>query len=124
VDAGSSQPTCKGLALRDPRVEDDSGDGKVSPGEGATLRVTLAETAGLGNLSYPGVRFATDNPAVTVTDSNWLFGILPCTEVPIPVRATFGASLAPGTVVTVTATAGLLTQACTGGSLAIPITIR
>lgn len=129
-DAGgtSGWGTCedlRALVLESPLVSDDGGDGWVSPGEGADIRVMLRETAGLDFMWYPGVTFAVDDPRVTVGSDDWRYGMFACSADEYHARLTVAAEVPSGTVVTVTARAAMLPDECPeANTLEIPIVVR
>ena len=129
-DAGTTTGwgTCEDLAalvVEAPVVTDDSGDGRVSPGEGADIRVVLRETAGLDFMWYPGVAFSSDDPRVTVGSADWRYGMSACSAEEFHTRLSVPVGIPAGSVVTVTARAAMLPDECpAANSLDIPVTIR
>lgn len=120
-------PELERLALWNPRVEDSSGDGKVSPGERAVVRVVLSDVSGLGHSGYPGVVFEADPSSVTFLadprDFN-LFALLACTSYDAQIEIQAG-EVMPGTVLEVVVRAGSLNRECPDApSLVIPIPIE
>lgn len=124
------QPTCADLsgltvATETPAFVDDSGDGVVSPGEGATLSIALVETAGTGFSYYPGVVLESSNPDVKVSDGNWFYAIGACQVETMPTHIDVGANVAPGTVVQITARVGMISGPCPDThAVTIPIVIQ
>ncbi|MBI5488885.1 MAG: hypothetical protein HY905_16245 [Deltaproteobacteria bacterium] len=130
LDAGTTSGwgTCEDLQrleLEAPVVSDDGGDGRVSPGEGADIRVVLRETAGLDFMWYPGVTFLADDPRVTVGSDDWRYGMAACSAEEYHARLSVPADMPSGTMVTVTARAAMLPDECPDANiLDIPITVR
>jgi hypothetical protein len=122
------QPTCADLAVMtvsDPSVQDDGGDGKVSPGEGAIIHVKLSEIAGKGFMYYPGVSFTSDTVTVPDPQAAQLYGILPCQVDDLTVHVVVPESVPKGTVVHVKAQVAMLSMACPDAdSIEIPITVQ
>jgi hypothetical protein len=113
------------LTVSDPVVVDESGDGSVSPGENVVIQTKLNEVAGIGFSMYPGVYFESDNPEVTVNYVDWYYAIAGCQTLDANATASFGASLAPGTMVTITARVGMLNTDCPDAyAIEIPIQIQ
>ena len=129
-DAGTTSGwgTCEdlaALAVEAPVVTDDDGDGRLSPGEGADVRVVLRETSGLDFMWYPGVRFTSDDPRVSLGGEDWRYGMFACSAEEFHARLTVAEDVPPGTVVTVTARAAMLPDECPdAAALEIPIAIR
>jgi len=127
-NAPFTTPTCADLSVmtvRDLSVTDDSGDGKVSPGEGATVHVKLAEIAGKGFSYYPGVIFSSDLAVVPDQGNAELYAILACQVDDMTAHIVIPANVAKGTVVHVKAQVSMLSNACTNGdSVTIPITVQ
>ncbi|MEZ4222113.1 MAG: hypothetical protein R3B13_14355 [Polyangiaceae bacterium] len=109
------EPTCAELdvmAVSSTQLSDDSGDGSVAPGESFHWDVVLAEVAGEGFGLYPGVKFESDNPAVTIAEDTWFYGIFACDSYATGGSGKVGANVAPGTVVKLTARVAMLNQDC------------
>ena len=129
-DAGTTTGwgTCEDLAalvVEAPMVTDDSGDGRVSPGEGADIAVLLRETAGLDFMWYPGVTFVVDDPRVSVGGEDWRYGMVACSAEEFHARLGVPADVPLGAVVTITARAAMLPDECPdANTLGIPVTIR
>ena len=125
---GFVEYTCDDLAVMnvtDPAVEDDSGDGIVSAGEGATIYASLNEIAGIGFGMYPGVYFTSTDAGVTVKENDWYYAIMACQSYPVSAHADFAASIPPGTEVTIYARVGMINEACLDAySIAIPIVVQ
>jgi hypothetical protein len=100
------------LAIARPTIVDDSGDGTISPGEGASLLVSVQEIAGKGFAWYPGVTFTADRPDVEVMFDDWRYAILPCTEESFSAVAKFSASIPRGTPVHFVARLASLNRDC------------
>lgn len=118
---GDWEPSCANLApllVTDPVLVDANGDGKVSPGETATLTVQLRETSGIGMYYYPLVNFTTDAAGVTVTNDAVLYGIAPCNSVPMTTQITVAPDAPTGEIVTVHAQVGALNMDCPSASAA------
>ena len=110
-----TEPTCADLsvlAVEDPSLADEDGDGLVEAGEAAVLEVGLRETAGVGFLAYPGVAFSTSTPGVAVTSDDWRYAILACGVDRIAAKVTVAKDVPPGTAVTITARAAMLAGPC------------
>ena len=126
--AGFTEPTCADLAViivSDPVVKDDSGDGKVSPGEGVTVHVRLSEIAGKGFNAYPGVTFTSELATVSDPGSAQLYAILACQVDELVTHLVMPAGVAKGTVVNVKAQVSMLSTACPDAyAITIPITIE
>jgi hypothetical protein len=117
-DAGFTPATCADLAVMkvsDPVVIDDSGDGKVSPGEGAVIHVNLSEIAGKGFSYYPGVTFTSDLAMVPDPGAGQLYAILACQVDDLAAHIVVPSSVAKGTVVHVKAQVSMLGATCTSG---------
>jgi hypothetical protein len=127
-DAGFQQPTCAdldGMAVSDPKLVDDSGDGKLSPGEGAVLHVKLRETAGKGFFAYPGVAVTADVPGVTTSMPDWFYGILACQVDDTSAQITVASSVAKGTTVHLKAQVAMLGKSCPGApAIVVPVVIQ
>lgn len=105
---------------------DDSGDGVLSPGESATLTVTMRETAGVGANLYPGVLFSSSSDAGIAADgSNYLYAMLPCSTFPLPTRITVSVDVPLHTKFVVRAKIGALTGSpcAIGDVLDIPVSV-
>jgi hypothetical protein len=114
-DAGFQQPTCAdlaGLTLGEAVVSDAGGDGTVSPGENATIRVPLIETAGKGFNYYPGVTFSSDVALVPDQGAAQFYAILPCQSLDALVGITIPPDVKKGTVVKVKAQVSMLNATC------------
>lgn len=122
-----TNPSCADLSaftLADPKVEDDSGDGLVSAGEGATISVVIRENSGKGFMAYPGAKFSTDHGGASIAPDTWLFGIAGCETAVLSAYATFSNDITKGTVVNVTAKVAMLNGDCPDtSSLVIPIEV-
>ena len=122
------QPTCADLdvlTVSDPVILDQSGDGKLSPGEDASLRVNLNEVAGVGFLWYPGVKFASDDANVSIKDNDWNYAILACTSLEILATIHVALSAKPGSIVHFTAQAAMISTDCPHApALVIPVMIE
>jgi len=113
------------LAIESPTLVDDGGDGSVSPGEGFSLKVVLREVAGVGFGMYPGVKFESDQPGVSVQENDWYYGIFACASYDASAKGQVDASVKPGTVVTLTARAAMLNTDCPGApALKIQLTVK
>lgn len=110
------------LRVVDPVIADDSGDGRVSPGESITLTVTLEDTSGYGFYLYPFVAFE-GSVGLNVADSSIFYAIAQCGSMPTSVRIDVSPYVTPGQTVTVTARPAALNSDCSGPSIEIPITI-
>ncbi|MBK9002075.1 MAG: hypothetical protein IPM35_40640 [Myxococcales bacterium] len=123
-----TDPTCEDLsvlAVHEPVVADGGGDGDVSPGEAFELKVALSEVAGLGFGWYPGVKFESDHPGVTIQENDWFYGIFACTSYDVGAAGKVDSSVAPGTVVTLTARAAMLNTECPSApALKVQLTVK
>ncbi len=112
---GFVQPTCddlSNLAVTDPQVVDDSGDGVVSAGEDATIHVVMRELGGEDFMFYPGVLFEADHASVDIGAEDWRYGIFACGADELTTHAHFGQDIAPGTVIQITARVAMLNSDC------------
>jgi hypothetical protein len=111
------------LAVRDPVLT--SPNGRVMPGDTVVLSVTLADMSGLGNFDYPGVLFQSSDADVTFVDDgrdSFLYALPSCQTTVAAAKLQIGSSIAPGTVVHVTALAAVLNRDCPNAPhLVIPI---
>lgn len=111
------------LRVVDPSVKDDGGDGSVSPGEGATISVTLQDTSGYGYSMYPYVAFSAPS-GVTLGAPEYFYAIAACQSHPTSVHIQLSPYLTPTTVIRVTAQAAGMNQNCAGTpSITIPIVV-
>lgn len=93
------------LSLSAPVVVDESGDGTWSPGENASVRVTMTNTATTDDYEYPSVTFTSNHPGVTTgMPQDSLFGIVAGTSHSMQATFHVDAGVPAGTVVTLTAT--------------------
>lgn len=114
-DAPFEQPTCadlSGLTLGAAVITDAGGDGKVSPGESATITVPLVEIAGKGFGWYPGVTFTSESATIDNPGSAQFYAILACQTLDASVGVTIPPSVAKGTVVKVKAQVSMLNEPC------------
>jgi hypothetical protein len=101
------------LVLTVPRLSDDSGNGILSPGEGATIRLSLREINGIGANWYPGVHFSTPSDAGVVIDGSIdYYAALACDSLPIEGRVVLPADIPLRTVVVVRAQITMLNAEC------------
>lgn len=123
-----TDPTCEDLsvlAVESPVLVDAGGDGAVSPGEAFELKVVLSEVAGLGFGWYPGVRFESDHPGVTIQEHDWFYGIFACNSYDVGATGKVDSSVAPGTVVTLTARAAMMSTECPSApALKVQLTVN
>jgi hypothetical protein len=113
------------LLVTDGVVRDDGGDGRVTPGEGATISVRLTETSGWSFVWYPGVRFETDHSGVELGAADYRYVLGGCETEELTTSAKFQASIPSGTVVHITAQAAMTQEECPSASvLDIPIRIE
>jgi hypothetical protein len=113
------------LDVSNPIVIDQNGDGVVSPGETAEIRVELSEVAGYGWNMYPGVDFTSDHPGVSVKWYDWYYAIFACQTHPAGANVVVAKDVAPGTQVTITARVAMLGAECPlARSIQIPLTIQ
>ncbi len=111
----NSDPTCKDLdvlGVFDPVVESANGDAKVAPGESFTLKVRLSEVKGIGFGMYPGVKFTSDHPGVSIKENDWFYGIFGCQSYDASATGQIEANVPSGTVVKLTAQAAMLNSDC------------
>jgi hypothetical protein len=114
-NAPFEQPTCAdlaGLTLGEAVVTDAGGDGKVSPGESATITVPLVETAGKGFNFYPGVTFSSDVAVVPDQGAAQFYAIPACQSLDAVAGITIPPDVAKGTVVKVKAQVSMLGATC------------
>lgn len=99
-EGGRISNVCAGMQLvtvSNPVLE-AGGDDTWSPGEVATLTVTLTSPA--DNVDYPGIVVSHATNGVTPNPAeNWLFGLIAGEPTPIGVDFVAGASVPPTTVV-------------------------
>lgn len=115
-DPQPTPPTCAELdriVLVDPVIAGDTdGDGRVEPGETATITVTMREISGYGFNWYPGVEFASTNLSVGVTADSWYYAILPCGEQPATATVKIDPAMVPGKTAIVQASVNMLNGEC------------
>lgn len=109
-EPGFEQPTCEDLDVL--TVSGLVLEGAFIPGAAATVRVNLNEVAGHGFNYYPGVKFKSDHPGVTVSEDNWFYAVLACESYEMTGSVTVADSVAPGTKVTITAQVAMLNSDC------------
>lgn len=123
-----TDPTCEDLsvlAVQEAVLADQGGDGALSPGEAFSLQVALSEVAGLGFGWYPGVKFESDHPGVSIKENDWYYGIFACTSYDASASGKVDGSVKPGTVVTLTARAAMLNTECPSApSLTLKVTVE
>jgi hypothetical protein len=113
------------LAVSDPVIVDQSGDGKLSPGEGASLSVTLNEVAGIGLSWYPGVKFVSDDADVTIKETDWYYAIAACKSYEVLATIQVAPNAKPGSIVRLTAQAAMINVDCPRApALVIPVMIE
>lgn len=124
---GATMPTCADLAplsLEAPKVVDDSGDGIVTAGEGATITLTIRENSGIPFNWYPGILFTTDNGAAAIDQDAWLYAIAGCQATELSAHISFSNDITKGTIVNVKAMVGMLNAECLDtASVLIPIEV-
>ena len=104
---------------------DQSGDGKLSPGEDASLRVNLNEVAGIGFSWYPGVKFVSDDAHVTIKENDWFYAIAGCTSYVMRATIHIAPEAKPGSIVNITAQSAMMNVDCPHApSIVIPIMIE
>jgi hypothetical protein len=112
----SPEATCEDLdrlVLENPSFSNDTdGDGKLEAGETATLTVTMRDVSGLGFNWYPGVKFKSFDPNITVAADTWYYAILPCTEMPATATITVPPDLPVGTEYAIQAQVAMLNHEC------------
>jgi hypothetical protein len=115
------------LTLSAPTIDDVGGDGTWSPGESATVSVTMTNDSATDDFDYPSVTFTSNHPGVTtVMPQGSLFGIVAGMSSKLQAGFTAEASIPTGTVVTLTATIstiGMLTCP-TWNSLSFDVTLK
>jgi hypothetical protein len=124
-----SEASCKDLdrlVLVNPAISGDTdGDGLVEAGETASLTVIMKDVSGYGFNWYPGVKFASKDPAVNVEADTWYYAILACTEQPATATIKVAPDAAPGTIVTVRARISMLNHECPDAfTIEIPIKVQ
>jgi hypothetical protein len=109
-------PGFEQLVLSNPSVQALDG-GPVTPGASGTVQVLLTNPS-LQGLSYPCVGFAADDPAVSFGPNPGFsrYAILPGESIGFSIGVTFGASIAPGTVVRFAAWADEASTDCANGA--------
>lgn len=117
--AGGHDPACAGFEYIKPSngtVTDAGGNGDWSPGEEATVSVTLTNEGPDGFYFYPGATFESDNAYVVSANPEWndAFGINANQSITAEAVFTADSSLTAGTVVTFTVTANTLSGGCPG----------
>jgi hypothetical protein len=114
------------LRFSNPLVTDDAGDANISPGERATIQVSLQDVSGVGFNAYPNVTFVADRSDISPTPSLvQSYAILPCQSLSATTQAGVPASLSVGTVVNITAKAGMLNGDCQDApTTTIQLTVR
>jgi hypothetical protein len=137
-DAGTATCVVRDLPARDPEdchqldtlvvehpvLTDDSGDGVLSPGEGADLAVTWRETEGLTVSWYPGVVFSTDTPNVTLSETDWRYAVLGCHVEVMHTRVGLPADVASHARIVVRAQVAMVNVDCPSAfTLEIPIVV-
>jgi hypothetical protein len=103
-------------------LQDASGDGRVAPGEDASIVITIEnQTAELHN--YPCIGLLADNPDVTILGGEahdnpaWdFFGIAPGQTLEVKMRFQVGASVVSGTTVHFVTWLDVLKAGCTNGN--------
>ncbi len=125
---GGAVEGCTALApiqLSKPEIADADQDGTWSPGEAASVFVTMTNTSDM-DVQYPGVKIESDNPLVGPGGYNAFFVLFAGTAMPIEVGFEAKAETPPGTVVTLTATlVDIQATVCTElPSLSFDVTIQ
>jgi hypothetical protein len=101
------------LTLSNAAAADAGGDGGVSPGEAASVTVTLTNTGGEDHFAYPGVRLTSDDARVTIDSPDFtLYGIFAGQSVEAQWSVTFGAAIPAGTQVPLRAQVTALGESC------------
>ena len=123
-----TEATCSDLsvlAVDSPVISDAGGDGVVSPGEAFDLQVVLREVAGIGFGWYPGVKFDSSHAGVTLSETDWFYGIFGCQSYDVGAQGKVDASVKPGTVVMLTARAAMLNTECPAApALQVTLTVK
>lgn len=121
-------PTCSDLSVlgvSEPVVTGGGANGSVSAGDSFNLAVVLSEVAGEGFSVYPGVKFESDNVGVTIKENDWYYAIAACASYDASATGKVDPSVAPGTVVTLTARVAMLNNDCPSApSLKVKLTIN
>ena len=113
------------LAVSDPVILDQGGDGKLSAGEDATLRVNLNEVSGIGFSWYPGVNFASDDASVSIKAYDWFYAIAACTSYETRATIHVAPGATPGSIVHITAQVAMINVDCPHApSLVIPVMLE
>lgn len=96
-------PLLSVVTLSDPTFQDNGGDGKWSPGETATVYVTMTNTSS-EDVQYPGITWFSDNPLVSAGNPyNAFFLLFAGQSMPIDIGFSADPATPPGTKVTLTA---------------------
>ncbi len=123
-----TEPTCADLSVLSidtPVVTDGGGDGSVSAGEAFDLKVVLREVAGVGFGWYPGVKFESDHPGVSLSGTDWFYGIFGCSSYEVAAQGKVDASVKSGTVIELRARAAMLNEECPSApSLTLKLTVK
>jgi hypothetical protein len=103
------------IEVSSPVVTDAGMSGQWSPGEDATITLTLTNIGVMDNFNYPGVEVVSDHPGVTSgAPANWLFGLEAGTQMELPVVFTAANDVPPGTLVGFVATVVTVSETCAG----------
>ena len=111
---GREDPQCGELSiftLSNPVVTDQSGDGKVSPGENASITMMLNNISDQDYGKYPRVDLTSDNPNV-VPNGTQFYAAFAHGSYQADCAASFGSNIALGTTVHFTAQVQAMDLAC------------
>ena len=109
------QPTCadlEGLAVRQPVLGDEGGDGKLAYQEKGTIEVTLADASGRGFNWYPGVHFTSETISIESSGLDQFYAVLPCGSMEASAGVALLTPYPAGTVLKVKAQVSALNLDC------------
>ncbi|MFO0611018.1 MAG: hypothetical protein U0414_00420 [Polyangiaceae bacterium] len=93
--------TMKDVTLSDLVLVDAGGDGVWSPGESASMQVTLTNQSPADNFNYPGFTVSADAPGFT-SSGNTLFGLFGSQSTVVPFDVQADSAVPAGTTVELT----------------------
>lgn len=126
--AAPLQPTCADLgrlAVRQPALADESGDGKLAFQEKGTLKVILADVSGRGFNWYPGVRFTSATISIASDGLDQFYAVLPCGSSEASAGVSLLTSYPQGTALTVRAQVSALGLDCPDApAIEVPVVVE